>query len=64
MLIFGKTNKKGGYPNGTKKYFYNVRTHRLHIYGNCRESKQLSFDVKFFNSLDEALAFDGSAVGI
>jgi len=47
-----------------KKYFYNVRTHRLHIYGNCRESKWLPVETKFFDSINEALAFDGSAVGV
>lgn len=47
-----------------EKYFYNVKTHRLHIKGYCRETKMLPYDVKFFNSEDEALAFDGRAVGL
>lgn len=46
------------------KYFYNTKTHRLHIYGNCRESKMLPYNVKFFETENEALAFDGRAVGL
>ena len=47
-----------------KKYFYNNRTHRLHINGYCRESKKLPFDTIFFNTYDEALAYDTRAVGM
>jgi len=47
-----------------KKYFYNMKTHKLHIRGYCRESKTLPFNMKFFNTYDEALAFDGRAVGL
>lgn len=46
------------------KYFYNERTHRLHIEGYCKESKTLPIHVRFFESEDEALAFDGRAVGM
>lgn len=46
------------------KYFYNERTHRLHIEGYCKDSKILPFHVRFFESEDEALAFDGRAVGM
>ena len=48
----------------TKKYFYNTKTHRLHIYGYCRESKSLPFNTMFFDTYDEALAYDGRAVGL
>lgn len=47
-----------------KKYFYNIKTHRLHIYGYCRESKMLPYNVRFFETENEALAFDGRAVGL
>ena len=46
------------------QYFYNTKTHRLHIRGLCKESKVLPYSVKFFDSENEALAFDGRAVGI
>lgn len=42
-----------------KKYFYNVKTHCLHRYGFCAQSKSMPVDVKFFDIYDEALAFDG-----
>jgi len=48
----------------TEKYFYNTKTHRLHIVGYCRESKMLPYNVKFFETEDEALAYDGRAVGL
>ena len=47
-----------------KKYFYNDKTHRLHIWGYCRESKIKPYDIKFFDSYDDALAYDGRAVGL
>jgi len=47
-----------------KKYFYNNRTHKLHINGYCRESKRLPYDTVFFNTYDEALAYDARAVGL
>ena len=47
-----------------KKFFYNNRTHRLHISGYCRESKRLPFDTIFFDTYDEALAYDARAVGM
>lgn len=47
-----------------KKFFYNNRTHRLHISGYCRESKKLPFDTIFFDTYDEALAYDARAVGM
>ena len=46
------------------KYFYNERTHRLHIEGYCKESKSLPIHIRFFESEDEALAFDGRAIGM
>ena len=46
------------------QYFYNKKTHCLHIKDYCRESKMLPYDVKFFDSENEALAYDGRAVGL
>ena len=46
------------------KFFYNERTHRLHISGYCKESKPLPYHVRFFDTEDEAMAFDGRAVGL
>lgn len=47
-----------------ERYFYNTRTHRLHIEGYCRESKLKPYDIKFFSSENEVLAYDGRAVGM
>ena len=47
-----------------KKYFYNAKTHRLHIWGYCRESKPKPYDIRYFDTYDEALAYDGRAVGL
>ena len=38
-----------------KQYFYNERTHRLHIKGYCKESKILPYHVRWFDTYDEAL---------
>lgn len=43
-----------------KSYFYNTKTHMLHICGYCRESEQVLSHVRYFDSLDEAVAFAGS----
>ena len=50
--------------NEIKKYFLNTETHRLHIYGYCKETKYLPCNVKFFDTEDEALAYDGRALGL
>lgn len=47
-----------------EQYFYNTKTHRLHIKGLCKESNNLPYNVKFFDSENEALAFDGRSVGM
>ena len=47
-----------------KQYYYNERTHRLHIKGYCKESKILPYHVRWFDTYDEALAFDGRCVGL
>ena len=47
-----------------KMYFYNSKTHRLHILGYCRESNKKPYDVRCFDTYDEALAYDGRAVGL
>lgn len=47
-----------------KKYVYNEKTHCLHIAGYCRHSRTLPDHVKFFNTYDAALAYDGRAVGL
>lgn len=47
-----------------KKYFLNTKTHRLHIYGYCKETKPLPCHVEFFDTEDEALAYDGRALGL
>lgn len=46
------------------QYFYNLNTHKLHIKGYCKESERLPYNVKFFDTYDEALAHDGRAVGL
>ena len=47
-----------------KRYFYNNKTHRLHILGCCPESKVKPYDIIYFDTYDEALAYDGSSVGL
>lgn len=47
-----------------KKYFYNEKTHRLHIYGYCKVSRILPDHTRFFDTYDEALAYDGRSVGM
>ena len=46
----------------TKSYFINTKTGKIHIKGCCPHSKTLPYNVEFFNSVDEALAFGGSSV--
>ncbi len=46
-----------------KKYFLNTKTGKLHISGYCRESGQIPIHVVWFDTYDEALAYDGRAVG-
>ena len=47
-----------------KKYFYNTETHRLHILGYCRESKIKPYNAIYFDTYDEALAYDDRAVDL
>lgn len=47
-----------------KKYFYNARTRRLHIKGCCQFSKSPPYNTVFFETYDEALAYDGQSVGL
>ncbi|MBQ6840078.1 MAG: hypothetical protein IJO45_05255 [Oscillospiraceae bacterium] len=47
-----------------KKYFYNAKTHRLHIKGCCRFSESLPYNTVFFDTYDDALAYDGRSVGL
>ena len=47
-----------------KKYFYNTKTHCLHIKDCCRFSKSLPYSTVFFDTYDEALAYDGQSVGL
>ena len=44
------------------QFFYNEKTHCLHIVGHCRESKCLPYNVRFFDSEKDALAYDGRSV--
>ena len=41
-----------------KQYFYNERTHRLHIKGYCKESKILPYHVRWFDTYDEARNYE------
>lgn len=47
-----------------KKYFYNLDTDKLHIYGLCHVSKSLPVHIMWFDNENEALAYDGRAVGM
>ena len=48
-----------------KKYIYNKNTHTLHITGYCMHAKKKPADehLIYFDTEDEALAYDGRAVG-
>lgn len=46
------------------RYFYNEDTHRLHIDSYCKVSKSYPCRVRFFDTYDEALAYDGRAVSL
>lgn len=63
ILILNCNTKKGD-CFVEAKYFYNESTHRLHINGYCRESKIRPYNIRFFETEDEALAYDGRAVGV
>ena len=49
-----------------KKYLYNKNTHRLHIEGYCPHAHKAPCETYIleFNSEDDALAYDGRAVGL
>lgn len=47
-----------------KKYLYNASTGKLHIVGYCQASKYTPYNAKYFNTEDEALAYDGRAVSM
>lgn len=47
-----------------KKYMYNPDTGKLHIVGYCHISKLPPYKAIYFNSEDEALAYDGRAVSM
>lgn len=44
-------------------FLYNEKTHTLHIKGYCQHTKGKT-DYIQFNSENEALAYDGRAVGV
>lgn len=48
------------------KYVYNKNTHTLHIEGYCVHAKRSPSDshLLYFDTEDEALAYDGRAVGL
>lgn len=51
----------------SKIYIYNKNTHVLHIEGCCTHAKRTSAKLPhiiYFNSEDEALAYDGRSVGL
>ncbi len=47
-----------------KQFLYNPKTRKLHIKGCCQHTKGNCPDYLVFNSEDEALAYDGRAVGM
>ena len=51
----------------SKLYIYNTNTHTLHIEGCCPHALRTAAklpNIMYFNSEDEALAYDGRAVGL
>ena len=49
---------------GKEMFLYNTKTHRLHIKGYCQHTNSPYTGFLQFNSEDEALAYDGRAVGM
>lgn len=47
-----------------RKYMYNPNTGKLHIWGYCHISKLPPDKAIYFDSEDEALAYDGRAVSM
>lgn len=47
-----------------KTFVYNTKTHRLHIVGYCPHAKGGGDRTIYFSTEDEALAYDGRAVGL
>ena len=47
-----------------KKYFINAKTHKIHIDGYCPHSKIKPYNTIYFNTEDEAVAYDGRAAGL
>lgn len=50
-----------------KRYVYNTKSHTLHIEGFCchtSPNRVYGADYKLFKKEDEAIAFDGRAVGM
>lgn len=47
-----------------KKYLYNTSTGRLHIVGYCPASTTKPYQIKYFDTEDDALAYDGRAVSM
>ena len=45
-------------------FLYNTTTHRLHIKGYCPHTKGSNTGFLEFKSEDDALAYDGRAVGM
>ena len=45
-------------------FLYNTKTCTLHIKGNCQYTKGACTEYMPFNSENEALAYDGRAVGM
>ena len=49
---------------GKEAFLYNEKTHTLHIKGYCCHTKGVFTGLIPFSSEDEALAYDGRAVGM
>lgn len=49
---------------GKEVFLYNEKTRRLHIKGYCQHTKGSNTGFIPFSSEDEALAYDGRAVGM
>lgn len=47
-----------------EKYLYNPKTGKLHIKDYCMHTKGICSTYLSFDSEDEALAYDGRAVGL
>ena len=64
LYTIEKNMSFGGFAMPKGKFIYNPKTHTLHIKGLCQYTEGACTDYLKFDSEDEALKYDGRAVGV